>query len=155
MPDSVGYRFKIFRESLSMTQSQLANNINLSSAAIGLIEKNKCFLKAENLNKLIDLYQLNINWLLTGNGKMLEEEQNTLELRYMPLNFDSFAFGKRLNKIRINADMITREISMLLEIKEDRFSDLCVGKAKPTLEEITKICENFDVTADWLLFGKE
>lgn len=159
MPDTIGYRFKIFRETLGVTQAVFAENIGLSSAAIGLLEKDKSFLKAENLKKLIVLYNLNINWLLTGQGKMFLESNNSFEIKYEPLKIDKYELGKRVNKIRIDTNLNSNQMAEIIELTEKEFAALCMGELKLTpevlLKLVQKICENFNVTADWLLFGKE
>lgn len=152
---SIGTRLKEIRNFLNISAKEMAEHVGVSLRTYGGYERDEITLSHKLIMFLFDNYNLNIHWLFTGNGEMLQEPKNTLEIKYSPLTIDYIAFGKRLNKIRVHADMITREMSMLLEIKEDRFADLCVGKVKPTLDEITKICENFEVTADWLLFGKE
>lgn len=152
---TTGKRTKEFRLYLELNQTQFAEKLGITQQAVQRVEGDNGNFNIDTLKNLNAMLHVNLNWLLLGNGEMLQEPKNTLEIKYSPLTIDYIAFGKRLNKIRVHADMITREMSMLLEIKEDRFADLCVGKVKPTLDEITKICENFEVTADWLLFGKE
>lgn len=146
---------KEFRLYLGLNQTQFAEKLGITQQAVQRVESDNGNFNIDTLNRLSTILNVNLNWLLTGNGEMLQKAKNTLEIKYSPLVIDYIAFGKRLNKIRVHADMITREMSMLLEIKEDRFSDLCIGKKEPTLAEIAKICENFEVTADWLMFGKE
>ena len=155
MQISQGYRFKTFRESLGLSQAQIAGEIEITAGAIGLVEKDKSFLKLDNLLKLSELYNLNLDWLITGNGSMFNKPKNTFEIKYEPITVNQFDFGKRLNKVRVQTDMISAELAMLLDIKENRLLDIMNGKNEPTLEEVKKICENFNVTADWLIFGKE
>ncbi|MGN0193140.1 MAG: helix-turn-helix domain-containing protein [Candidatus Gastranaerophilaceae bacterium] len=152
---TIGNRLRIFRKELNLSAKDMSALAGVALRTYGGYERDEITISPKLIMFLFSDYKLNIHWLYTGIGQMFYSEKNTLKLKYEPLKYDSFAFGKRLNKIRIHADMITREISMLLEIKEDRFTDLCIGKTLPTIDEITKICENFDVSADWLLFGIE
>lgn len=151
-----GKRTKEFRQYLELNQTQLAKKLDITQQAVQRVEGDNGNFNIDTLTRMFELFNLNINWLLTGKGTMLCEPKNTFELKYTPqINEDIKSFGKRLNKLRVNADMLTHEMSMLLEIDQDRFSDICIGKKQPTLDEVVRICENFDVTSDWLLFGKE
>lgn len=148
-------RFKLFRKALDLDATELAKEINIKTSTIYSYESGNSKPSLDTLKLLSEKYLLNLQWYITGQGDMFNTPKNTLRAKYKLKKDKLVTFGKRLNKLRIHADMLTREISLLLEIKEDRFSDLCIGAVKPTLDEVICICENFDVTADWLLFEKE
>lgn len=147
------YRLKELRKSLKLNANDFAKQLEMKISTLYSYENGSAKPSYEFIAKLRKITNVNIDWLFYGEGNMIIEPQNTLEIKYNPLTIKDF--GKRINKIRVNADLLSREMAMLLDIKEDRYSDLVVGKKQPTLEEIIKICENFNVTADWLLFGKE
>lgn len=149
------YRLKELRKNLEYTAESFAKELNVKISTLYSYENASAKPSYEFIATLRNFTKVNLDWLLFGNGEMFIKPKNTLEIKYEPCAEQLKEFGKRLNKLRIHADMITRDISMLLEMKEDRFSDLCIGKKEPTLAEIAKICENFEVTADWLMFGKE
>lgn len=148
-------RFKLFRKYLKLSAEELSNELDIKPSTIYSYESGNSNPNLEILNLLAENFGLNIHWFVTNNGPMIIEPKNTFEIKYEPITVNQFDFGKRLNKIRIQADMISAELALLLDIKENRLLDIMNGKNEPTLEEIKKICENFNVTADWLLFGKE
>ena len=75
--NTIGERFKHFRnELLRLSQKELANELELSSQAISGIENNKNLPATQTLIKLIVKYNLNINWLLTGEDEMLISYEN-------------------------------------------------------------------------------
>lgn len=63
-------RLKIFRESLGLTQSELARPLQISGAAISLIESGKRQLSDRLAHSLAVEYGVSEEWLLTGSGEM-------------------------------------------------------------------------------------
>ena len=63
-------RFKILRETIGVTQEELANSIGVAPSFISGIERNKKDISRNLLKKLLDKYKININWLLSGEGEM-------------------------------------------------------------------------------------
>lgn len=47
-----------------------------------------------------------------------------------------------------------KQLGELLDLKKSPLTDWKNGKAKPTVEQIRKLCEIFAVSADYLIFGK-
>lgn len=48
-----------------------------------------------------------------------------------------------------------KELGELLGLKKTPMTDWKNNQAKPTVEQIAKMCEIFAVSADYLIFGKE
>ena len=64
-------RFKEFRNKIRYSQTELAKKIGVSSAFISLIENGNSNPSIESLSKIAKAFDLNISWLLTGEGEML------------------------------------------------------------------------------------
>ena len=47
-----------------------------------------------------------------------------------------------------------KQLGELLNLKKSPLTDWKNGKAKPTVEQVKRICEIFAVSADYLIFGK-
>lgn len=47
------------------------------------------------------------------------------------------------------------DLGKILNLKKSPLTDWKNKKSKPTLEQIVQICEYFDVSSDFLLFGKQ
>ncbi|MGL4547248.1 helix-turn-helix domain-containing protein, partial [Eubacterium aggregans] len=60
----------------------------------------------------------------------------------------------RIAKITSERGMTSKAIGDLLGIKKGPLTDWKNGKSKPTLEQIVILCEYFEVSADYILFGK-
>lgn len=71
LKSQIGKRFRKFRESLRKTQKDVADELNIYQSTITNIEKGKTFPKLSYLTYLYQQYQLNQNWLITGDGEML------------------------------------------------------------------------------------
>lgn len=71
-----GARLRSWRRGADLTQEKVAKSIGISIPAFGRAENGLNYLAPENLSKLNEIYGLNINWLLTGKGEMLEPKGN-------------------------------------------------------------------------------
>ncbi|MCP4146211.1 MAG: helix-turn-helix transcriptional regulator [bacterium] len=67
----VGRRFRRFRESIEKAQYELAEELGISQSTIANIERGKAFPNINYLHNFYHKYNLNINWLITGEGEML------------------------------------------------------------------------------------
>lgn len=155
MSEILGNNLKILRDYLNLSQANLAENLSLTTSAIGLVEKNRSNLKIDNLVKISELYNVNINWLLTGKGEIFIEDKNTFELKSTNKLSKFKNFASRFNKLIKKSNLDVKTFSGVIDVKLERVADLSVGVKSPTLDEIITICECFNITSDWLLFGIE
>ena len=108
------------------------------------------------LINLVKEFNVNLNWLLTGDGEMfistvtnsLTQQDNTFTVKYIK------TFYKRLNKIQSENNLNDYQFAKLLNISESRLEKLGIGKVFPTLDELNSIKSAFDVSIDWLLYGE-
>ena len=73
-------RLKILRESLGLTQSELARPLQISGAAISIIESGKRQLSDRLAHSLSVEYGVSERWLLTGEGDMFPVHPEDEEL---------------------------------------------------------------------------
>lgn len=71
---AIGKRVRELRKSLSLTQQELADKINVNRAYLGEIEIGRKDVSLNFLQSLIAAYSVNLNWLLTGEGNTYREE---------------------------------------------------------------------------------
>ena len=69
--------------------------------------------------------------------------------------FNQDDFGKRLQQLRKDKDMIQEDLAPELYISIEYLKKLETGKRRPSLELLISISEYFDVSTDYLLTGKE
>ena len=70
MRQQIGKRFRLIREKIGITQTHLGEKLGIQFQHVSKYERGETVPTWENLIKLNNLYDVNINWLLTGKGKM-------------------------------------------------------------------------------------
>lgn len=69
--DNPANRLKLFRKRKGLTQSHLSSALGRSQSFIGQIESGRSLPSRDLLERLRNRYELNPDWLLTGEGEML------------------------------------------------------------------------------------
>ena len=72
--ETVGERVRLMRKQLNMTQEQMAQRLGIGKAALSMIETGKARLSARNKNILVQDFNVNPDWVETGEGKMFNAE---------------------------------------------------------------------------------
>ena len=72
--ETVGERVRLIRKQLEMTQEQMAQRLGIGKAALSMIETGKARLSARNKNILVQDFNVNPDWMETGEGKMFNAE---------------------------------------------------------------------------------
>jgi SOS-response transcriptional repressor LexA len=81
-------RFKEIRESVAMSQANFARSIQASPSLVSDIERGEKEPSKKLILSLIKAFQVNSNWLLTGDGEMFfdkEKEETSLEVYRIPV----------------------------------------------------------------------
>lgn len=102
---------------------------------------------------------VNINWILTGQGeKFLTNNSIKHEALVKSQNNDLM---NNLNNWMSRLDVILNENSISLEdfalltnIPKKRFDNFKANNEVLTMDELTHIKSNFNISTDWLLFGE-
>lgn len=63
-------RFKALRKALKLKQDEIAKILNKSTRMIQYYEQGKFEIETDSLFKLHELYDVNLNWLISGIGNM-------------------------------------------------------------------------------------
>lgn len=61
------------------------------------------------------------------------------------------SFAEKLKSIRLEKGLKIKEVSKLLDLSENAFGNYEKGLREPSLETLKRICQLFDVTADYLI----
>jgi transcriptional regulator with XRE-family HTH domain len=69
----VNYRFNELFKTLSFTPNSLSKELNVTQPTIKKLEKGETLPNAKVLIPLLERYNVNINWLLGGQGEMFLE----------------------------------------------------------------------------------
>lgn len=76
--EETGQRLKQFRNSQNVTISELSEKTGLSKGMISETETGKNKPSPNLMLALLDIYGLNLNWLLTGEGEMFFDEHQKI-----------------------------------------------------------------------------
>ena len=77
--ETQGERIKKIRHSLCLSQEEFGKIFGITKQYVYSLEKDKLFLNNEKLVKLLVDFDVNINYLLTGVGKMFMSDSEMLE----------------------------------------------------------------------------
>lgn len=100
---------------------------------------------------LLHFPQCNPDWILMGRGQMIRDvfsENSGKEL----LEYHPTEIGKRIESIRYMYNLSLEDFINKLNIKN--YDKIVAGKSNPTLQDCIAICTGFNISMDWLLFGK-
>ena len=101
---TIAKRLKEFKNVKHLTASELANILGIPVRTVGSYERGEVLPGAKFFNLLINNFNVNINWLLTGRGTMFINED-------IPVNKDSIA--QLQEEIQLSNDDMQTLISML------------------------------------------
>jgi transcriptional regulator with XRE-family HTH domain len=66
--ESIGERVKYIRKMYKLNQQQFSTALDISQGRLSEIEKDKCKPSAETLISISTKFNVNLNWLLLGEG---------------------------------------------------------------------------------------
>lgn len=99
---------------------------------------------------LINVCNVNINWLLTGKGEMFIFEPFTQRKERQRKRIQNF--GQKIQKLRAENNLSVENFAKLTEIDEKDVIDYINNEKEPNLQDLIKITDNFNITIDELLF---
>jgi len=75
MNDNIlGDNLKAFRKRFNLTQVEYANKLGITNGYVSDLEKNKAVPSESLIRNIETIFQINRNWLLTGEGEMFRKE---------------------------------------------------------------------------------
>ena len=146
---------KNIRTVLGLSQQEMAENLGCNLRTYRGYEYETRGLSPEILLLLNKKYNVNINWLISGEGSMfLNSRENTLEKRNDELiSQKTLTLGQRLLEIQEKNNYQNKDMANLLGIYEYEYIGLKQGKKAPTFEIINNLKQYFKISVDWLLYG--
>lgn len=78
--ENIAKGFKTLRKELGLNQVQLAKSLGVVSGFISGIENGQKLPRLELLLKLQQLYNINVNFFITGNGNLFYREDGIIDL---------------------------------------------------------------------------
>lgn len=102
---TIGKRIKELKAKLRITSSEMAKELDIPVRTIGSYERDEAQAGAKFFNALIEKYQVNVNWLLSGNGNMFISSKTEIDVKY-------------LAQIEQQLNLTTEELDALIDILE-------------------------------------
>lgn len=158
-------RIKFIKEYLGgVSQKDLSILLNIPIGTIAGIEKGHQ--KSFNFNLAVAINQVckensitpfTIHWMMTGEGEMLEQAQNTLERRAVSIDKllkRTSDIGKRFDFIRIHNNLSIEEFINILDMKKERYLEICIENKLLDMKEAILLKANFNVNIDDFMFDE-
>lgn len=79
MAVSIAHRLKELRKHLNKTQNEFCANISITQGAYSQLEGESTNISTETAISISNTYNVNLNWLLTGDGEMFHQTGNTAD----------------------------------------------------------------------------
>lgn len=154
-------RITYLRKKSEMSQSQLAEYLNVTPSAIGMYEQGRRVPVLEVLLSLSRLFGVSLDYLITGEESMQHSPE---ELKFLShrdilakkqqgatmLITDLNAIGKRLLTIRKAQRLTQSEVAAAAGISGRSYADIERGEANMRIETMLRICHVLHITPDAL-----
>ncbi len=151
-------RLKQVREYFNLSQQEMADSLNLSKNGYWYYETGRREIRAEEIFSIIQLYNINANWLLTGEGAMfLEQEIKPAQIpsRFLDVKAMTLNQGRNLYLVQKFNGKSNEEMAEILHTSVDDYLGLVTGRLDFTLEIYDKIKSNFEVSIDDLRYDEK
>lgn len=151
--DKTLLRLKEVRELFKKSKAGFAKTLGISQPTYFRYETGVQKLSSKLIKGLILKFNININWLFTGEGSMFIKTY-TCDLQRPP-KVNLYCINKKI-KFLIKKNKINKKMfANIVKLEKDRLNAILKNKTIPTVEELFKISENFDISFDWLIKGEE
>ena len=139
----LGERIAKVRQHFGLSQAQFAQKVNRSPGLFSKVEKGRSDISEETINVIVEVYGVNKEWLLTGEGDMGCGDAA-----------DKAGIDKRIKEIRKEARQTQEEFGKKIGYSKRQVYCVESGKVNPSRQYLRKIATTFSVNFDWLLTGK-
>lgn len=151
--DDTLLRLKEVRELFKKSQAGFAKMLDIPQPTYLRYESGVQKFSSKLIESLILKFNLNINWLFTGEGSMFVKNHSGKLQK--PPRANLYCINEKIKflikKNKINKTMFTN----IVKLEKDRVNAILKNKSLPTVEELFKISENFDISFDWLFKDDE
>lgn len=146
-------RLKEVRMIFKKSKAGFAKILGISQPTYFRYETGEQKLSSKLIVGLISKFNININWLFTGEGSMfIKTHSGKLQ---KPPHANLYCINEKI-KFLIKKNKINKiTFANIVKLEKDRVNAILKNKSLPTVEELFKISENFDISFDWLIKGEQ
>lgn len=146
---------KKIRTLLDIKPSDFADLLSIQYRTYLSYERGERSIPLEIIEQIVNKYNVNANYIFTGQGEMFLPAQKTQEQTETEKALkEKKTFGQRLNYLQAQKNLTDALLAKETSIKESRLEKLGLDKEEPTLEELKKFKKYFGVSIDLLLDGE-
>lgn len=141
MFNTLSARLKTLRNTLSLTQQEFADRLNVPRNTIGGYEVGKSNPSDAAVNNICITFNINENWLRTGEGEMFSEP------------FNNSSIGERIKLLRKELNMTQQKFAEGIHIKRSTIATYESNRNEPIDAVVSLICMQYNVNERWLRTG--
>lgn len=153
------------RKKSKMSQSQLAERLNISPSTVGMYEQGRRFPDLPTLISISRLFNVTLDYLITGEESA---QYSPAELQFLlrrdilakkqqgatMLITDLKTIGNRLREIRKDRKLSQSTVAAAANISERAYADIERGETNMRVETMLQICQALHITPD-AVFAEE
>lgn len=140
-------RLKCIRLALGFNQQKMAEKLNIPVRVYRNYEYVAKTYPIEFIQNLIEIFNINANYLFDGKGKMfLNSDNNSVNN-----NLKVTKLGNKLSEFQKQNNITDKNMAQKLGIYEYEYLDLKNGVKEPTFKILICLKKKFELSVDWLL----
>ena len=149
-------RLKEIRTKINANASAFAREMNIPQTTYVKYERGERKPSFELLEQLAELYNVNMQYLFTGQGQMfLSGESNTKQPKENDKILKNYKFfGYRLAELQDELGYLDKAMARLMGIDEKKYIRIKLGDEGATVEQLVSLASKVDVSLDWLIKGE-
>lgn len=136
-------KIKYLREELEITQEEIANVLGCTRTAYSLWEINKNTIPLYYLNKISNIYNINIDYLV--------DLSNEKYINFKKIEIDKVQLGKKLKEARKSINYTQEKLASKLNTTHSVISAYESGKSTVSTLFIIEIAKLTNKSLNWLL----
>ncbi len=149
LSDKVTRNLNVVKKRLNLSLRRIASATNKSFSTIGFYFRGVKNPTEDWIDIFCSVYCVDKDWLITGDG----DPVFTGEPNKSVLVRSSEGVGARIREVRENAGLSQREFGEKIGMTSQGVFYLEKNKTAPTSFSVARIEDEFDVGADWLMYG--
>lgn len=151
----IAQNLAIVRKNINSNAASFAKEVGIPYTTFIKYERGERKPSFELLEYLVDVYNVNLNYIFSGQGQMfIKPDDNTLERQNDTTVKERVShFGGRLAELQDKHEYLDKDMAKLLSISEEEYIDLKLDDKEPDFKILVRLKQCFKVSIDWLLFG--
>ena len=135
-------RIRMIREHYGLSLEKFAQKLNRSRTLVMNVEKNRCGVSDDMIDRVCRVFSINEEWLRYGRGPMV-----------VSAPVDKATVGNRLKTIRKGMGLTQVQFAEKIGYTQSQVQGAETGKIRPSNEYLECVCREFLINEQWLFSG--